>query len=190
MPRHIARMGSAIAPMLRWLLVAVRILMKVVVAGAAALAVGLLLAFVSWDVGNFQPQRPQIDKLIAAATEEERNPPETIVRLVRVAHGHRGVAAAASMLLMRDSMNPLGLPERIRMGDWHVRGPLSWLCVKLHLSEREQITLLISRSYMGRAMWGIFYGLAGDLRPAARVAFARGGRDTGGYSALRSKPLP
>jgi penicillin-binding protein 1A len=35
-----------------------------------------------------------------------------------------------------------------------MRGALWSACVWLHLSEREQITLIVSRSYMGRDMWG------------------------------------
>jgi membrane carboxypeptidase/penicillin-binding protein PbpC len=37
---------------------------------------------------------------------------------------------------------------------WHTRSLLWWACIWLHFSEREQITIIASRSYMGRDMRG------------------------------------
>jgi hypothetical protein len=136
--------------LLSWLLAALRLIVKVVAGGLAVVVVALLLGFIAYDVLYFQPHRPQIAQLSAAATEEERNPPETIVRIVRVAFGpfpRRTLANQAAVILLFES-------KQARARNRHVRQLLWWACVALHLSEREQITLVVSRSYMGRGMWG------------------------------------
>jgi hypothetical protein len=82
-------------------LAALRFLVKVIAGGLAALVLSLVIGFVAYDVLYFQPQKPKIDQMIAAATEEERNPPEAVVRLVR-ADSHQRVASAAHWALVRD----------------------------------------------------------------------------------------
>jgi hypothetical protein len=127
--------------------------MAIVIVGAITLLIAsLVVGFIVWDVLYFQPQRPQIAQLIASATEEERDPPETIVRLVRVDTGGR-IALRAYWVLVRDPTNPTK-KEDVSNFRWQTRGLLWWMCMRLHLSEREQITLIASRSYMGRDMTG------------------------------------
>src|SRR5262245_35871064 len=156
MPSLTANAGVLLAQLLRWLLVALRLIVKVIAGVLALVLIALLLGFIAWDVLYFQPQRPQIAQLIASATEEERNPPETIVRLVREETDHR-IAYRAYFVLVGDPTNPTNY-TRTTMAAWNMRGLLWWTCVWLHLSEREQITLIVSRSYMGLGMRGFSAG--------------------------------
>jgi transglycosylase-like protein len=142
---------------LRWLVVALRLLAKAIAVLIVAVVVALVLGFATWDLLYFQPQRPKIDQLIASATEEERNPPEAIVRLVRADSGH-GVALAAHWVLVRDPTDPTNRKAVRSSFEWNLHGVLWWTCVWLHLSEREQIALIVSRSYMGRDMRGYSAG--------------------------------
>jgi membrane carboxypeptidase/penicillin-binding protein PbpC len=48
--------------------------------------------------------------------------------------------------------------ERVTSLAWQLRGLLWWTCLSLHLSEREQITLIVSRSYMGLGLRGFSAG--------------------------------
>jgi transglycosylase-like protein len=111
-----------------------------------------IVGFAAFDLLYFQPQRPQISQLIASATDEERNPPETILRLVRVDSGDR-IALAAYWVMVGDPTNPTNI-QPMSVDVWHMRGLLWWTCVWLHLSEREQIALIVSRANMGRGMRG------------------------------------
>src|SRR5262245_306097 len=131
--------------LLRWLL-------RIFGGLLAALILAPVVAFAAFDILYFQPQRPKIAQLIAAATEEERNPPEAIVRLVR-ADAHDRVALSTYWVLVNDPTNPTK-QQRMSSLAWQTRGPLWWACLWLHLSEREQITLIVSRSNMGRGMRG------------------------------------
>jgi transglycosylase-like protein len=153
MPSLTASAGVQLAHVL---LVALRVIVKFIAGALAFVLVALLLGFVAWEVLYFQPQRPQIGQLIASATDEERNPPETIVRLVRVDSGDR-IALAAYWVLVGDPTNPTRI-QPISHDLWQVRGLLWWTCVWLHLSEREQITLILSRANMGRGMRGFSAG--------------------------------
>ena len=114
---------------------------KVVAGALAVLIIALFLGFIVYDVLYFQPYRPQIAQLIAVATEEERNPPEPIVRIVRVAFGpfpRRTLANEVAVILLVE-LKQASPPH------WHVRQLLWWACVALHVSEREQIALVASR---------------------------------------------
>jgi hypothetical protein len=116
----------------------------------------LLLGFIAWDVRYFQPQRPAIAQLIASATGEERNPPEAIVRLVRTDSSDR-IALGAYWVMVGDPTNPTNI-QPMGISAWHMRGLLWWTCIRFHLSEREQVTLIVSRSNMGRGMRGFSAG--------------------------------
>jgi hypothetical protein len=123
------------------------------IAGTFALVISsLVVGFIVWDVLYFQPQRPYIAQLTALATEEERNPPEIIVRLMRADTGGH-IALRAYWVLVGDPTNPTK-KEYVSNFRWQMRGLLWWMCMRLHLSEHEQVTLIASRSYMGRDMRG------------------------------------
>jgi hypothetical protein len=151
MPGRVA--GRACLLVGRCLLIVLRVVVKVVAGALIVVIVALLLGFVAWDVLVFQPQRPQIDQLIASATEEERDPPEAVVQLVRAASFQR-VALKTYWILVSDPTNPTNEAKPMSSLRWHTRGLLWWLCLSLHLSEREQIALIVSRSYMGQGMRG------------------------------------
>lgn len=115
-----------------------RLVVKVVAGTLVALIFSLLLGFIAYDVLYFQPHRSQIAQMVASATEEERNPPETIVHLMRVAIG-RGFAQETAFVLQQL------IDERTRRSNWHFRVALWWACVAVHLSEREQIAIIASQ---------------------------------------------
>jgi len=137
----------------RYLAIVLRLVAKVIVGVLAVVVVALLVGFIAWDVLVFQAQRPSIDQLIASATEEERNPPETVVRLVRTEASQR-VASRTYWVLVGDPTNPTNRAEVVSSLPWQTRRLLWWTCLWLHLSERDQITLIVSRSYMGQDMTG------------------------------------
>jgi hypothetical protein len=153
-----ANVGFLLGQLLSWLLAALRLIVKVVAGGLAVVAVALLLGFIAYDVLYFQPHRPQIAQLIAAATEEERNPPEVVVHLICADHSpdpiswRAGVSSHAARILILE----LGVRGGIRGADahFHALSALWWLLTWAHLSEREQIALLASRLYMGRGLRG------------------------------------
>jgi Transglycosylase len=143
MDGHAANLAVLLGRLGSWLLAALRLVVKVIAGGLAVVAVALLLGFIAYDVLYFQPHRPQIAQRIAAATEEERNPPDTIVRVVRVAFGpfpRRPLANEVAVILLVELKQSNGSSLQ-----WQVRQLLWWACVALHLSEREQIALVASR---------------------------------------------
>jgi hypothetical protein len=103
-----------------------------------------VLAFLSYDAIQFQSRWPEITQLLGAATEEERVPPENVVRLMR-ADPH-GVALLASTILMRE----MNVRHRsVGAVHWNTVGAMWWALTWLHLSEMQQMALIASRQYMG-----------------------------------------
>lgn len=116
----------------------------------------LTAGFAAFDRFYFQPQRPQIPQLIAAATQEERNPPDAVLRLVRAASSQR-IASWTYRVLYHDQTNPtqiMGYSAGAHFPE--LRGLLWRACLWLHLSEQERVTLIASRSrfYLGRHILG------------------------------------
>lgn len=105
-------------------------------------------AFAVYDLVVFQSQRENIDKLLASASPDERQPTESLRRLFRISLNDHTAAFAARVLIRE-------LPVRINgtLG-WHTTNVLWWGLVALHLSEDEQVALITSRSYMGRHAYG------------------------------------
>src|SRR5262245_47130813 len=113
--------GSTFLPAGRYLFIALRGVAKLVLGALVVVVVALLVGFIAWDVLVFQPQRPKIDQLVASATEEERNPPEAIVRLVRADSGQR-IALAASRVLIRDRTDPTDRQRPVGSLQWQMHG--------------------------------------------------------------------
>ncbi|MFZ1106248.1 MAG: hypothetical protein WAN86_25870 [Hyphomicrobiaceae bacterium] len=138
---------------LRWFL---GLLVRTVATLVLIVIVALAAGFAAFDWFYFQSQRPQIAQLIAAAPQEERNPPDTLVRLLRAASSRR-IASWTYRVLYHDHANPTGI-RAYGVGAHHpeLRALLWRACLWLHLSEQEQVTLIVSRSrfYLGRHMLG------------------------------------
>jgi len=132
-----------------------RVVLRFVVRVFAWLVAGAILiptvGLLAYDIFHFRPHLPEINQMIASATEEERNPPETVVRRMRAAFS-QSLALEASRVLLQELTDEQ--TRKVSSLRWQVRGTLWWACVALHLSERQQITLIASRRSMGRGLRG------------------------------------
>jgi hypothetical protein len=113
------------------------------------LIVALMLAlpvigFIGYDIFCFQLRHAEIEKIIVSATEEDRNPPESVVQLLHIANP--SLTSLASRILVTELDVA---PKKGGMLLWHATGILWRSLVSIHLSEQEQITIIASRSYMG-----------------------------------------
>ena len=152
-----ADLGSLLARPLSWMLAATRFAIKIVAGGLAVVLAVLLLGVIVYDVLYFQPRRAQIERLVASATEEERSPPKTVVRLMcadrtdptglRTNH----VSLHASQVLIHELKVRDGIAES---GVFQTVGALWWLLTWTHLSEQQQTALIASRLNMGRGLRG------------------------------------
>ena len=124
--------------------------LKVLGWGVASVVLALLLAFLYYDVTEFQSRRENIVQLIADAHPAERSPPEMLGRLLLTEHHGDLSLQAARLLLSR-----LDVPSAWHHGlSWHRNSTLWWLLVRLHLSKAEQLTILCSTSFLGRRAYG------------------------------------
>lgn len=122
-----------------------RLTAKVVTGLVAFVVLAPVVAFLGYDAVHFQSRWPEIVQLLEAATEEDRNPPETVVRLIR-ADSRNGLALSASTILMHE----LNVRDpRTAAVHWHGVGAMWWALTWLHLSEMQQMGLIASRQYMG-----------------------------------------
>jgi hypothetical protein len=129
-------------------------------AAVATVAIGILLALAIYDFKAFQPHRARIDALISSAHPAERQPPAALKELLLVEFESDTSWSATRILLSK-----LDLPAARSSGCWHFKSFLWWRLVRLHLSEDDQITLIVSQSYLGRRSIGFAAG--------ARVWFDR-----------------
>ena len=108
------------------------------------------LAFAAYDGYVFQPRRDDIDALLTHAAPDERFPPESLAKLVRLAADGATSAHAARLLMLE-----LPVP-RLAEGTagWHLTGMLWRALVALHLSEQTQIALIVARAPMGEHLRG------------------------------------
>ena len=123
-----------------------KILLWVVV----ALVLAPFVAFAAYDVVVFQPRVSDIRGLLAAAATEEKSPPDSIRRVLRVSYSDHFSPHVARLLMQELHAEPAGGGMLWR----HLSGALWAGLVKLHLSEPEQITLFLALSYMGNDVKG------------------------------------
>ena len=116
----------------------------------AGAAIALLLAFLYYDITEFESRRGEIAQLIADGHPAERRPPGTLRRLLLTEH--RGdLTVSVTRILLNDLQVP-----------WVTHGQLGWAftrllwhrLVRLHLSQEEQLAVLCSRSFLGRRSYG------------------------------------
>ncbi len=123
---------------------------KVLLSLIVALVLAPFVAFAAYDVIAFQPRVPDIRRLLAAAAPEEKSPPDSIRRVLRVSYPDHFNSHVAKLLLQELNAAPTGGG----MLRWHTTGALWAGLVKLHLSEPEQTTLFLVLSPMGNDVQG------------------------------------
>jgi hypothetical protein len=109
-------------------------------------SVGLPLgAYVVYDLTQFQPRRSEIDAIIEGAAPQDRAPPEP-VRAMLTAVLPSGPSGYAARLLAR----ALGaIPEHNSVLGWHLNSALWWSLVRIHLSEDEQVAVILTLAPTG-----------------------------------------
>lgn len=115
-----------------------------------AISLALVVTVVVYDIREFQPRRPEIDAMLAAAKPLERSPPPLLVALQRA--GSRGnIDWLATRLILKKIDRDV---PRMSSLAWQFR----WWClakaVDLHLSENEQMRIVLSRESMGGDIYG------------------------------------
>lgn len=106
----------------------------------------LAAAFTIYDFTVFLPRRAEIG-VLASGTGEPAPPP--VLALVRVSVAD--LPGQAARILMSELPAP-----RVASGQigWHLTGMLWSTLVRLHLSEGEQLTLIVARAPMGPGVTG------------------------------------
>jgi len=127
---------------------------KVLRALFIVLALGFTMAVTAYfiyDLTQFQPNRDRIAALIASASPQEQKPSPEVVGLLRISLGESTAAYAARLL-----SNELdALPRPYSMLHWHLHGMLWWSLVSLHLSEAEQVTVVLALAPTGHGRHGV-----------------------------------
>jgi hypothetical protein len=115
-----------------------------------ALLAAPFVAFAAYDLIAFQPRMPDIRRLLAQAAPEEKAPPDSIRKVLRVLYPEHFSSLVARLLLQELNAVPTGSG----MLRWHLTGATWWALVELHLSEPEQTTLFLTLSPMGNDIKG------------------------------------
>ena len=123
---------------------------RIVVVTIVTLLALPLIAFGAYDLVAFQSRHKEIEQILTSATPDERNPTQTLKRLIRIAGHSRTSAISARMLVNYLQIPVIGHGNLGR----HATNALWWGLASLHLSEDEQVTLITSRSYMGNNRYG------------------------------------
>ncbi len=121
-------------------------LVKILIGLIGSAILALLVAFVGYDLLEFQPHMANIRNLIAKAAPSEQAPPNTLVRVVHVAHPEPALSAYVARMLIHELD---AVPKAGGMGYWHLKSAIWWALVLLHLSGEERLALFLALSYMG-----------------------------------------
>lgn len=106
-----------------------------------------VVAIAGYDLLVFQPCMPEIRKLLANAKPEEKQAPQTILRVLQVDPGvelHWHVSRLLLSTIQPQTGRSNGHGHRFMFG----------VLVALHLSPAEQATVFLSLSYMGQEVHG------------------------------------
>ena len=115
-----------------------------------ALVAAPVVWFAAYDVLVFQPRTAEIRRLVAAAAPEEKSPPTSIRRVLRVSYPNQLSAHVARLLLGELETEPTGSS----MLWWQAKTAVWTGLVDLHLSESDQTTLFLTLSPMGNGVRG------------------------------------
>lgn len=122
--------------------------MRKALLGVLAVLVGLpLLAYAAYDLTQFQPRRNEINAIVQQAAPQDREPPEQVVRMLKVSEQRNGPSVYAARLLGQE-LNAVS-PHGSMLG-WHINSALWWSLVRLHLTEQEQTTVFLSLAPTGK----------------------------------------
>jgi len=108
-----------------------------------------VVAFGTYDLLAFQPHRAEMHALLEGADPAERNPPESLRKVLHTAHSPAQVGSHVSRLLLAK----LG-PKEGGTLLLHIRGMLWYALVNLHFSEAEREALFLALSPMGEGHFG------------------------------------
>jgi hypothetical protein len=125
-------------------------LMKILVCSVVGIVLASLLAFLYYDMTRFQPRRNDIARLIAEAQPVERHPPRKLVELLEVESGG-DPSWRVTQILLFDLKVPWVTHGSL---GWNATGFLWLQLVRLHLSHEERLTILCSRTFLGRRAYG------------------------------------
>jgi hypothetical protein len=136
----------------------------------STLVVVAMAAILCYDIFTFQPYRPDIDKMLARASADERAPPEPLTRVLKVAYAGSIDVHVARHLLQELLLEPtLGS----KLG-WHGTNLLWSLLIKAHLSKSERDALFLSLSHMGNGERGFQQGSSSIVGiPLAEVSLSQ-----------------
>lgn len=139
---------------------------------AALLALALLLPlslFICYDLSAFQSRKGEIAALISQATPDETHLSPQVAHLIRVSTS--GTTATLSARILIDELH---VPRAgASMLGWHATNLLWWVYCTIHLSEQERLTLIASRSDMGRWRYGFSAeAVARFQRPLSSLSLA------------------
>lgn len=111
----------------------------------AFLVIAPIATFACYDLIAFQSHRSEITALVAGASTDERTPPAELLSLIRTSSGDHLDSSAARCLLVKLGVYTHGHSQ---LG-WQSTWVLWSMLAAAHLSERDEVTILLSQSYLG-----------------------------------------
>lgn len=127
-----------------------RRIVRVVIFMLATLLALPLIGYGVYDLVVFQSRRDAIELLLSAAAPDERAPSPTLKRLIQISTHNRTAVLSARILIQDLKVQSVAHG----MLGWHTTNVLWRGLVTLHMSQEEQVTLIVSRSYMGNNRYG------------------------------------
>jgi Transglycosylase len=116
--------------------------------GAAFLApiVSLLILIVVLDLIEFQPERSRINRLLAEASQSEREPPSSLNSVLSVTHTVNQIANFSVKAVRNPLQNRRYLSDSL---GWHPSQILWWCFMRMHYNNDERLALFLSKARMG-----------------------------------------
>ena len=116
----------------------------------AILLAGVLLVVAIvciYDILYFNPYRAQIENLLTKANPEDRNPPNNISLLIKIAHKK---SPSAATIVARNLLFKLTNTSKKNMLTWHLSYAMWALLVRLHLPDDRISALYCVLAYNGQ----------------------------------------
>jgi membrane carboxypeptidase/penicillin-binding protein PbpC len=95
-------------------------------------------------------RRGEIASIVEHAAPLDRQPSERVLRMLKVSQQYGGSSAHAAMLLA----NKLDALSDQRGLQWHANSLLWWSLVRLHLTEEEQVIVILALAPTGKKRRG------------------------------------
>ncbi|OQA30699.1 MAG: Penicillin-binding protein 1A [Betaproteobacteria bacterium ADurb.Bin341] len=126
-------------------------ILKLLLISAALLVATPFLALAVYDLTVFQPRMPEIRALLAKSEASEISPPESLLKVLRVAHPKGTGSRVAGLLLYKLDVYP---NENVGTFRRQLASTVWSALLGMHMSEQECITLFLNLSYMGNQTTG------------------------------------